>query len=50
TSNAIGFEWLQRIFLPETTTSPLRPRLLIVDGHGSHVSLDFLWTCKQQQV
>jgi hypothetical protein len=50
TSNAIGSEWLQRVFLPETATALNRPRMLIMDGHGSHVSVDFLWTCKQHQV
>ena len=50
TSNVIGGEWLRRIFLPETASTPQRPRLLIMDGHGSHVSLDFLWTCKQNKV
>ena len=24
--------------------------MLILDGHGSHVSLDFLWLCKQNQI
>jgi hypothetical protein len=24
--------------------------MLILDGHGSHISLDFLWACKQNKV
>ncbi|KAI1006004.1 hypothetical protein K3495_g2217 [Podosphaera aphanis] len=35
TSNQIGFEWLKRIFLPNTTPHQGQWRLLILDGHGS---------------
>jgi hypothetical protein len=50
TSNAIGVEWLQKIFIPETTTTDNRYRLLILDGHGSHAQIEFLWICKQHQI
>jgi len=50
TSNTIGLEWLQRIFLPETAPLDDRWRMLILDGHGSHINLEFLWTCKQNKV
>ena len=50
TSNAIGAEWLQRVFLPDTAPSQDRWRMLILDGHGSHVDLEFLWICKQNKV
>ena len=50
TSNTIGAEWLQRVFLPETAPLDDRWRMLILDGHGSHISLDFLWACKQNKV
>jgi hypothetical protein len=50
TSNAIGLEWLQRIFLPETAPADGQYRFLILDGHGSHISLDFLLLCKQHKV
>jgi hypothetical protein len=50
TSNKIGAEWLQRVFLPETALLDDRWRMLILDGHGSHISLDFLWACKQNKV
>ena len=50
TSNAIGLEWLQRIFLPETALLDDRWRMLILDGYGSHIDLEFLWTCKQNKV
>ena len=50
TSKAIGVEWLQRIFLPETAPAEGQYRLLILDGHGSHIDLDFLLLCKQNKV
>ncbi|UPX14071.1 uncharacterized protein EKO05_0004563 [Ascochyta rabiei] len=50
TSNAIGSEWLKRIFLPQTTPQPGRWRLLILDGHGSQIPIDFMWLCKQSKV
>jgi hypothetical protein len=50
TSNAIGVAWLRRIFIPETTRPETRRRLLILDGHGSHIDIDFLWLCKQNQI
>ena len=50
TSNAVGIEWLQRIFLPETAPADNRYRLLILDGHGSHINVEFQWLCKQHRV
>lgn len=50
TSNSIGLNWLKLIFLPETARIPPLPRLLLLDGHGSHISTDFLWECRQHQV
>ena len=29
---------------------PSRWRLLLLDGHGSHDNVDFLWQCKQNRV
>jgi hypothetical protein len=50
TSNEIGLEWLQRIFIPETGAGDGRYRLLILDGHGSHASVDFMWLCRLHQI
>jgi hypothetical protein len=46
TSNEIGVAWLEQIFLPETKPKEGGWRILILDGHGSHISVDFLWLCK----
>src|SRR5205814_334362 len=51
TSNAIALEWLEKVFIPET--KPLdasEPRLLIVDGHGSHTTDDFMWNCYSENI
>ena len=46
TSNNIGLEWLQKVFEPKTRKKAAgKPRLLIVDGHGSHIQADFIAHC-----
>lgn len=46
TSNEIAVEWLEKVFLPQTQPNdPSEARLLIVDGHGSHTSDEFMTTC-----
>jgi hypothetical protein len=50
TSEAIGLEWLQRIYIPETATQPGRYRLLLLDGHSSHIDIEFLWQCHQNKI
>ncbi|SPO24638.1 related to transposase [Ustilago trichophora] len=46
TSHALGLEWLETIFEPETRPStPSTWRLLIIDGHKSHTSAPFLDLC-----
>lgn len=43
-NHELALEWLQRVFIPETHVEG-QARLLILDGHGSHVSNDFMWEC-----
>jgi hypothetical protein len=38
------------MFIPQTQPDGNNWRLLIMDGHGSHVSIDFLWLCKQHKI
>ncbi|OCK75852.1 CENP-B protein [Lepidopterella palustris CBS 459.81] len=49
TLNRIAIGWLQNVFLPETQQGN-QARILILDGHGSHISIEFLWLCKQENV
>ncbi len=48
TSDSTAVEWLEKVFLPQTAT--LEPRLLILDGHGSHETTDFMYLCYQNNV
>ena len=50
TSNEIGLQWLKEVFIPQTVKNPPRPRLLVVDGHESHASVDFMWECRQANI
>jgi len=45
TSNEIGIRWLKEVFISETAVSSQQgtlSRVLILDGHGSHVLIDFM--------
>lgn len=50
TNDDIAIHWLKTVFIPET--KPQRPsrRLLVVDGHGSHCTTEFLWECYQNNI
>ena len=44
TNDEIGLEWLTKRFLPTTKpTDPEQRRLLILDGHHSHTTVEFMW-------
>ena len=42
-------EWLTKIF-ESHTTSKGRPRVLIVDGHDSHVTIEFIQFCIESSI
>lgn len=44
TNNEIGLQWLQKVFHPTTVGLGGR-RLLVIDGHVSHVSVEFIEFC-----
>ena len=51
TSNALGFEWLIRVFDPITQEkSQNRTRLLICDGHDNHISAKFVAHCIENNI
>lgn len=50
TSDAIALKWLQEIFIPQTKPKKPSKRLLIVDGHGSHCTDDFLYECYKNDI
>jgi hypothetical protein len=50
TSNLIGYEWLRRILISKTSPSSSGYCLLLLDGHGSHIPIDFVWLCKVNKI
>jgi hypothetical protein len=51
TSNIHGLEWLRTIFEPETLErAGNNPRLLIADGHDSHISGNFIGHCMENNI
>jgi hypothetical protein len=51
TSDATALEWLQKVFLPQTAPhNPSDTRLLVLDGHGSHETTEFMWECYSNNV
>ena len=47
TNDQLGVSWLEKVFDRHTKkTAGNRYRLLILDGHSSHVSMDFLNYCE----
>ncbi|RAL61711.1 hypothetical protein DID88_002779 [Monilinia fructigena] len=51
TSNIHGLEWLKRVFEPESKkVSGDRPRLLIMDGHSSHITGSFIAFCIEKDI
>jgi hypothetical protein len=51
TTDEIGLRWLQKVFIPATTGHTVgRYRLLILDGHGSHLTPGFDKACKDNDI
>lgn len=46
----LGILWLKEVFEPATAAIKPLPQLLILDGHGSHVSFDFIEFCVQENI
>ncbi|ODM19967.1 hypothetical protein SI65_04953 [Aspergillus cristatus] len=51
TSDQIGLRWLQKVFIPETTSRTTgKYRLLVLDGHGSHLTPEFDKICSENDI
>lgn len=51
TSDEIGIRWLEKLFIPSTTSRMKgRYRLLILDGHGSHLTPRFDEICEKNDI
>jgi 4-hydroxybenzoate polyprenyltransferase len=50
-NNHIALVWLKTVFIPSTKPeNPKEPRLLVLDGHGSHMTEDFLFECYDNNI
>ena len=46
TTDDTALEWLRTVFIPQTAPrDPSEVRLLVLDGHGSHETTEFMWEC-----
>ena len=50
TSDATALEWLERVVIPQMEPRDHSARLLILDGHGSHETTEFLWRCLEHNI
>jgi hypothetical protein len=50
TSNSHALNWFKSCFLPETKPADDSYRILVMDGHGSHSSIDFLFEAFRNKV
>ena len=51
TSNEIGLRWLKKLFIPSTSSRTKgKYRLLILDGHGSHLTPEFDKFCEENDI
>ena len=49
-SNFVSLEWLHKVFIPLTNPGGQDWRLLVLDGHESHVSDEFLSECQAHRI
>ncbi|ESZ92697.1 transposase [Sclerotinia borealis F-4128] len=51
TTDATGLEWLEKVFIPQTTPSEAGDaRLLILNGYGSHETMPFMYRCFENNI
>ncbi|KKA22460.1 Transposase [Rasamsonia emersonii CBS 393.64] len=51
TTDEIGLRWLQKVFIPSTSSRTVgRYRLLVLDGHGSHLTPAFDKACSDNNI
>lgn len=50
TDDSIALDWLKEVFIPQTKPSFSNKRLLILDGHGSHQTDEFMYECYENGI
>ena len=50
-NQTVALEWLEKIFIPLTQPDdPDQLRLLVLDGHNSHTTVEFMWLCYSNKI
>jgi hypothetical protein len=50
-NRAVALEWLEEVFIPRSKLQdPSQRRLLILDGHDSYTTTDFMWVCYKNNI
>ena len=50
-NQAVALQWLEQIFIPYTQPEdPTQQRLLVLDGHNSHTTVEFMWLCHSNNI
>ena len=50
-SDELGFKWLKKVFQRCTKSKAvIRRRLLVVDGHSSHINMKFINACDEYHI
>jgi hypothetical protein len=50
TNNEIAIRWLKMVFIPHTQPKNDQWRVLIVDGHKSYTSVEFMELCIESKI
>ncbi|KAK5995541.1 MFS-type transporter clz9 [Cladobotryum mycophilum] len=50
TNNETAVAWLREVFIPQTRNRSSPRVLLVVDGHGSHTTDDFMYECYRNNI
>jgi hypothetical protein len=50
TTDKTAVEWLEKVFIPQTAPRDRSARLLILDGHGSHETTEFMLKCLEANI
>lgn len=50
TSDEISLRWLQKVLIPDISRSQGGYRLLVLDGHGSHLTPQFDKLCAENNI
>ena len=50
TNTEVGLKWLREVFIPNTKPAGLDWRLLILDGHNSHTTPEFMELCLMNRI